>query len=177
MKININNLNKRLCAALLAGTMTFTLAGCKEVKNNYNESKNYTQEETEYLNNSKEALVNITDDCEEALKIADIYFDARESNDPKKIKEFYDKMREIYLDYDESKARLANTLLPYFIESEVIFHDSEYAFTEEEMAYVDELYIQDQIINGYTIPEFEKIYKDFIEDENINLEDNYNLSI
>ena len=73
-------------------------------------------------------------------------------------------MRDIYLNYDANKARKAEALLPYLIEAQVLFRNTEYAFNNDEVKLVDQIYPSDQIINGYTIPEFEELYNTQLEE-------------
>lgn len=169
MKLNIN---KKVMAALLATTMSFSLAGCSKAEEKNNEYS--AQSGIEFLDESNKTLNNIQDDYEDVLEITELYFDARDNNDTKKIKEFYKKMRNIYLKYDDSKARKAQALLPYLIEAEIVFKDTDYSFNDEEMEYLDEIVQYIQTINGYTIPEFDSLYNGMMEEEeNENIEENH----
>ena len=155
MKLNIN---KKLVATILTGAISLSLIGSVKAEGSMNDNNVELDPAIEFLLDSNDALNNIHDDYEEVLKIADIYFEARESCDLDKVKEFYDNMREIYLNYDATKARKAQALLPYFIEAEVLFKNTGYAFNKDEVKLVDQIYPLDQLINGYTIPEFEELY-------------------
>lgn len=166
MKLNIN---KKVMVALLATTMSFSLAGCSKAENNSNTYSN--QNGIEFLDESDKALHNIQDDYEDVLEITELYFEARDNNDSKKIKEFFKEMRNIYLKYDDSKARKAEALLPYLIEAEIVFKDTDYSFNDEEMEYLDEIVQYIQTINGYTIPEFDNLYNGMMEEENEEIEE------
>ena len=168
MKLNIN---KKVMVALLATTMSLSLVGCSkaEERNKVNTSPSGI----EFLDESNIALNNIQDDYEDVLEITELYFEARDTYDSKKIKEFFNEMRDIYLNYDDSKARKAQALLPYLIEAEIVFKDTDYSFTDEEIEYLNELVLYIQTINGYTIPEFDNLYNGMTEEETEEIEVNY----
>ena len=160
MKLNVN---KKFMVALLATTMSFSLVGCS--KAGEKNTVYSTPSGIEFLDESDKALHNIQDDYEDVLEITELYFEARDNNDSKKIKKFFKEMRNLYFNYDDSKSRKAEALLPYLIEAEIVFKDTKYSFTDEEIAYLDEMVQYIQTINGYTIPEFDELYNGMMEED------------
>ena len=158
------NMNKKLVATMLTGAISLSLIGSVKAEGSKYINDIEIDPAIEFLLDSNDALNNIHNDYEDVLKITDVYFEARKSGDLDKIKEFYSNMRDIYLNYDANKARKAGALLPYFIEAQVLFRNTEYAFNNEEVKLVDQIYPLDQIINGYTIPEFEELYNTQLEE-------------
>lgn len=154
-------INKKLVAALLAGSISFSLVGCEKKKKEQNEDISYqasSVEEYDFLDKSNEILHNISDDYTEVLRITDLYFAARDNNDVEKLIEFYDNIRDIYLDYDDSKARKAVALIPYLTEAEMVFRNTNYTLNDEEIDIVNQLNLRNKVVSGYTPDELSQLY-------------------
>ena len=153
--VKISKINKRFITALIAGAISISLVGCNNGKKTieYDSTRDY---EAEYMDNTDEALQSIIEDYEEVVEIANTYWEAKNNDDEEALQKFYTEMRKIYIDYDETKARKANALLPYLMQAEALYRNTDYTFNDEEMDIVNSLDLN--MTAGYTTPEFEKVF-------------------